>query len=246
MQGFSKKASAPNKEKFVDDIARTILSGKWKVGEKLPTERELAAEFGISKTMAHTGLERLSQIGLLDVKPQSGTYVADYMKTGNVETLNAIVRFSGGTLSYELSAAILDLRIAIEGAAFQYLARRQTADDVALLRQKINSIRNFAATPNPDTQALAEMFFDWHFTVCTLSQSAFLPLFMNTMHDISIPFWVNYIFITGIKNAAALLAGFTDLIEKGDGDGALALMTAEIEEYLKVISGGSRAIDKSK
>lgn len=48
------------KELFIQKIEGMILSGALKPGERLPTERELADEMNISKTIVHEGIRELS------------------------------------------------------------------------------------------------------------------------------------------------------------------------------------------
>ena len=47
------------KELFISQIEEMILSGELKPGDKLPTERELADEMNISKTIVHDGIRNL-------------------------------------------------------------------------------------------------------------------------------------------------------------------------------------------
>jgi len=219
-----------NKTEFVKEISKEILSGKRRPGDRLPSERELAARFGIGKTVVHSGIEKLADIGLVKIKPKSGIYVADYMKTGNIETLNAIVHLNGNELGRDLVEAILDLRLAIEGMAFRALCRCRTEDDVRHLRAMTAEIRGLAESLGTDETA--ERFFIWHREICIMSGKNVLTLFMNTMHDVSIAIWMNYLRIYGIPFAVNRLERFTDLVEARDGEGAYDLLAEGIADYL--------------
>lgn len=232
-----------SKAKFVKNVAESILSGTYEVGQRLPTERELAAQMNMSKSVVHSGLERLDQMGLINIKPQSGIYVADYIQTGNIETLNAIVKFQGNQLSYELDIAILDLRLAIEGTAMQLLAQRHTAADIAKLRSLTEELRIFGAAQGTNYEQLSELFFNWHHEICILSRSNVLPLLMNTVHNIALPFWVRHIKQIGLPGAIDLLDRFTDLLEAGDGTGARDYMQAGIQNYIRQLEGVSSKIE---
>ena len=61
------------KELFISQIEEMILSGELKPGDKLPTERELADEMNISKTIVHDGIRELARIGFLDVISRKGS-----------------------------------------------------------------------------------------------------------------------------------------------------------------------------
>lgn len=230
MNGVKKTPGLTNKDLFVRKITKEILGGKWKPGDRLPSERELAAEMGIGKTVVHSGFEQLAAMGLVEIKPKSGIYVADYMKTGNIETLNAIVHLNGDELSREVAVAILDLRLAIEGMAFRAFALSHSAEDITHLRAMTAAIR--ARAQHSGVEELAELFFRWHREICILSGKSILTLFMNTMHDVSIAFWVNYLRMYGLTFALDRLERFTALLEAGDGEGAYQLLATGVADYL--------------
>ncbi|MFD8863249.1 GntR family transcriptional regulator [Streptomyces sp. NPDC059590] len=57
------------------DLMGRIAAGKWTVGELLPTEPELAAEYGVSRETLRRALLRLEQGGLISRHPGTGTRV---------------------------------------------------------------------------------------------------------------------------------------------------------------------------
>lgn len=111
------------RELFIQQVIDMIFSGELKPGDKLPTERALSEQMNISRTMVHTGIEDLSRMGFLKIEPRKGVYVADYSKTGNFETIGAIVRFSG-KYNLELEYSIVELRNCIVGMAMRSLAKK--------------------------------------------------------------------------------------------------------------------------
>lgn len=69
-------------KKIVDHYARLIRSGELQPGEKLPTMRELAEQFGCGQTAVHVALVEMQAMGLTVGVPGSGTYVADPTDAG--------------------------------------------------------------------------------------------------------------------------------------------------------------------
>ena len=59
----------------MDEILRRITTGPWGPGTLLPTEVELAAEFGCSRTTINRALREVSDLGLLDRRRKAGTRV---------------------------------------------------------------------------------------------------------------------------------------------------------------------------
>ncbi|EXU62320.1 GntR family transcriptional regulator [Streptomyces sp. PRh5] len=60
---------------IADDLMRKIAAGRWAVGELLPTEPELAAEYGVSRETLRRSLRRLEVAGLISRHPGTGTRV---------------------------------------------------------------------------------------------------------------------------------------------------------------------------
>lgn len=60
------------KELFIERIEGMIFSGALKPGDRLPSERDLAEQMKISKTIVHLGLEDLARMGFIEVTPRHG------------------------------------------------------------------------------------------------------------------------------------------------------------------------------
>lgn len=110
---FQKISSPSLRELFVEQVQHMILSGKLKIGEKLPPERQLAEEMQVSRAVVNGGIADLQRMGFLIVKPRSGTYVADYRRRGTIETLLSIMKYNGGSLRNEEIRSIFEVRIAL-------------------------------------------------------------------------------------------------------------------------------------
>ena len=84
---------------LVQKIEEMILTGKLRVGDSLPSERQLQEETHISKTMIHAALVELEQKGFLEIMPRRGAVVANFTETGTMETLSARIRLNGGDMT---------------------------------------------------------------------------------------------------------------------------------------------------
>lgn len=220
MDNFEKLTAPSLKELFINKIAGLILSGKLKIGERFPAERTLAEQMGVGKTVVHAGLQELSRMGLVTIKPQSGVYVADFMRDGNLETFNAIVRFNGDNLSLETIAGLFDLRHAVEGYAMHRLAEKRTGEDISKLRQCIDELGNFAASSDFSYTAFARKMYDFPKLICRLGVGNMLVLVFNSVEEGAVSLTERYVISIGTASALNELSAFVDLIEAGDGKAA--------------------------
>lgn len=97
---------------IVDQIKNMILSGKLKIGDKLPPERELAELYKVSRTSVREALKALEAIGVLEIRQGGGIYIVNDILLKMSDNASLVFSLSGGTLedltnfrySFELAA----------------------------------------------------------------------------------------------------------------------------------------------
>ncbi len=99
-------------EQIEDRLINEILSGKYRPGDAIPFERELAVQLNVGRPTLREAIQRLERDGFLRVKKGSPTIVNDYWKKGNLNVLVKIVEICK-ELPEDFILYILELRIAI-------------------------------------------------------------------------------------------------------------------------------------
>ena len=214
---------------FIQQIEGMILSGELRPGDRLPTERELADEMKISKTVVHEGLRELHRLGFLDIASRRGVTVADYAQTGSLETLTAIMDFHGGLPDGKTARSILQLRYYLEAPAMEELAARRSPSDIAALRALQ---RQAEEASTRDVQSLAEALFRYHRGVTFLSGNTITPLLFNAFTRVNLEFCKRYIRSEGVSRCLERLAQFTEYIAAEDGAAAAQLLRTGLEEFM--------------
>ncbi|WP_022939941.1 pyruvate dehydrogenase complex transcriptional repressor PdhR [Psychromonas hadalis] len=108
-----------------DRIETMILDGSLELGEKLPSERELAKQFDVSRPSLREAIQRLESKGLLSRRQGGGTYVKEALREQLTDPLFELIN-SHPESQYDL----LEFRHALEGFSAYYAALRGTADDL--------------------------------------------------------------------------------------------------------------------
>lgn len=70
-------SSKPMYEKIFDDVKRQILEQSYKPGDRIPSEKELADEYGVSRITSKRALEMLAAEHIIVRKPGRGSFVAE-------------------------------------------------------------------------------------------------------------------------------------------------------------------------
>jgi GntR family transcriptional regulator, transcriptional repressor for pyruvate dehydrogenase complex len=222
------------RDMVVEKIVQMILSGKLTMGERLPSERELAEQMRVSKTVIHDGLKDLERMGFVSVSGRQGTFVANYAEKGTFETLATILKFHGGRLDRETTQSLLEMRLAIEGQAMRIFSKSHTKEDIATLRRMIDEIREYVSKPERiDQNKMAQMLFRFHRFICLRSGNTFFPVLMNAFRDIGTLLWEASIKILGAERSVKYLELFTSLLEEGKGEETVQALADMFDYCLK-------------
>lgn len=116
-------------------LEKLIRDGTIPHGERLPAERDLAAQLGVSRASLRTSLRELELKGMVDRRPGRGTVVLDPAKTGAGSNLLAKIDPSERDLR-----EVMDLRGVIEPPITAVAARRATVRDIRELRRIVEDM----------------------------------------------------------------------------------------------------------
>ena len=84
-------------EQLADTLKEAILAGRWRAGEALPTEPELAAQFGVSRAVVRDGTRMLAARGLVEAQHGRGVFVTGSPVAAFGDALLLALRRAGAT-----------------------------------------------------------------------------------------------------------------------------------------------------
>jgi len=103
------------------ELLEGLKHGRWPPGSKLPTERSLCADFGVSRSALRRVLQELRDMGLIVQKIGSGTYVTD-----SAAGPHAGQPFAASGIS---PAEIMEARLLLEPMLVDLIVSNATAAD---------------------------------------------------------------------------------------------------------------------
>lgn len=219
---------------FEQKIEAMILSGKLKIGDKLPTETELAEGLEITKNIVHKGLTNLAARGFLRIIPRHGVYVADYVENGTSETLLAFMRIydNNGKMDRRLIISTVRVRVIMESAVLRELAQAESAARLKRPLGLLAEMRDKLCSPNPpDNKWLGNKLAEEFHALCMASENISIPIMMNPFASCCAEFsriWVEQI---GALNAVAARDKVYDYVKIGDGEAAVKFLERYCEEF---------------
>lgn len=161
-------------QQVFDQLREQILSGGWKPGDKLPSENELAAQFGVSRVTVRNALQRLSGLGLLETRFGEGSFIRG-PEAG--AALNQLVPML--YLGQETLRDILTFRRIVEGPICEIACRRATDREIAGLRQLLGQMEQAEG----DLPAFARLDSAFHGMVARLTRSSMMQQIYQIIDD---------------------------------------------------------------
>ena len=124
--GFSKKQAVQ------DQLLQLVKSEKYSSGDKLPSERDLASMFGVSRNILREAIISMAATGVVEVRDRQGIFVKNIRE--DVDSLRNLQLLPADFIAYQL-----EVRLIISKPAVQLAAQRRTDDDLRKFRECFTS-----------------------------------------------------------------------------------------------------------
>jgi GntR family transcriptional repressor for pyruvate dehydrogenase complex len=208
----------------VSEVAERLMayftSGDIAAGTRLPAERQLAASLGVGRSAVREALAALEILGIVIVRPGSGTYLRD----GVSELLPRTLSW-GLMLGEPRTRELIELRSGLEVQAGQLAAARITDEALERMRANLDSMEK-----NLDNlAAFVEADAAFHKEIATSSGNQVLQELLQSIRSL-LRIWVDRA-LTDEGHAAAALAehrAIFEALESHDADAVTKAMASHM------------------
>ncbi len=161
-----------------DEISERLAAeiSRMEVGEKLPSERKIAEEYGVSRNMLRESLRVLSDKGLIEIIPGKGAYVSNKQDEKLVDYLERIVFENRNSLM-----DIVEVRSVLEMEVCLKAAKVATDADVSEL-EKIYLQMDGCRT---NVRKFNECDMAFHLQIAKASHNSIYPILLSSLYTIS-------------------------------------------------------------
>lgn len=192
-------------------LAERLLDGIYPADSKLPSERELAIESGLSRPIVREVLRGLASRGLVDIQPGRGTFARDLTGTSLVHGVDRLARARSVT-----ARDLVDARSVLERQTAERAAEHATADDLTALR---DLARAFDNADNVIDRARCDLAF--HAMVAKAARNPVLETMFGAIAPYIVELQIRSVGDPAIVGAGAPLHhAVVDHLEAGDATAA--------------------------
>jgi len=213
-------------EQVAAQLEELVLSGRLEIGTKLPSEGELATQFGVSRPVVREAMAQLRERGLIETVNGNGTYVRRPDNDHLADVLLRHMRFETLARPHVIEN-LYEARTAVEVMAARLAAGRASEAERHTIATCVSDMR--AAQGHPDEWIAADMGF--HQAIADASHNPLLGAFLSPMTKI-----IEQSISESQRDPAAVRAGLAAheeiwrAIEAGDEAGAGQAMFDHLQD----------------
>jgi len=202
-------------------LLQYLLSGSFSPGQRIPSERELAEALAVGRSGVREALKSLTLLGLLEVRPSSGTYLS----SSSSSLLPQVIEW-GLLLGEPRVYDLMETRSRLEVWVAELAAERRDDATVARLRDLVAVM----ARAEGDLSAYIEADVEFHLTIGRASGNEVLANLLNSIQSL-LGVWARRVLESAgeTRTSLAMHVPILEAIERRDVAAARTAMQAHMD-----------------
>ncbi|MCJ8323521.1 MAG: FadR family transcriptional regulator [Rhizobiales bacterium] len=168
--------TAKTSNRIINHFQAQLASGVLNAGDKLPSERKLAAQFNVSRASIREAIGLMELKGMVKIRHGASTIIVDIFNPSLLDPLQVLVNNHQG-----LAANVMAVRHLLEVEATKLAALNATENDIISIEKSLTNLLN-ADLQNADLQVKADIEF--HLAIADASQNIVLAKLMRNMGEL--------------------------------------------------------------
>jgi DNA-binding FadR family transcriptional regulator len=228
-------------ESIVAQIVQQVQDGKLNPGDRLPSERQLIAMLGVSRSSVREALQGLTMMGLIESRPGQGSFVSANARARVMPDMESPTLTDH--LERQMRLQLIEARRTLEGPVARFAAQRATPAGIARLHQ---CLEDYRATPfwhgrggtasNPHSAfhlTLAEMSGNPFFVPVVETLLRAVPETLRQHEELSLD---SQDLQRIVDDEITMHEAIVSAVERGDGEAAFTAMVDHLDYERRLIS----------
>ena len=163
-------------EKIIDTISDLIIEKKFKSGEKIPNEYQIASQLNVSRTSVREALKILNAFGVLEIKRGNGTYISNKIKSSKLDSLSYSLIMDDST-----KQDVVDLRVMLDLGIYYLLITRIKDEDILTLENNIKEQEEFIKSKYFNEEKYIDLDIDFHLSIAKITKNILIEKIYKTI-----------------------------------------------------------------
>jgi GntR family transcriptional regulator, transcriptional repressor for pyruvate dehydrogenase complex len=206
------------------ELERLIIESRLGAGERLPSERELASQFGVSRTVVREAVRALAAKQLVDVNVGRGTVVRAPSAKAAAESMKLLLLMQADGAGVQ---KVSEIRHIIENEIAALAASRRTEDDLRRLDEILAEMRAHVDAP----EVYIKSDVEFHAVLAEATQNELFVIVLDSLVEIMIEVRLLTLRVPGIARLALHYhERILDAVRSGDSEAARAIMDEHMDQ----------------
>lgn len=215
-------------DKLVAEVRSEITSGRLQVGQRLPTEAKMAAQFGVSRPLLREALAELRAEGFVQTESGRGTFVRHPTESDLADAFGHQLLLA---VPSPTADQLYEARQAIEVVAAELAAQRATPDSLATLERLLATMADSA----DDAAAYTAADVGFHVAVARATLNPLLPTLLAPLATLIVKgMFESHSTPDAVSQGIAAHTRVLRAIKRGDPAAARRAMAAHLRESRRV------------
>lgn len=162
-------------------MKQKIKENEWAVGSKIPSENELADNFGVNRLTVRNALQKLNAMGIVETRAGEGTFVRSFDISEYIREVSELV------MSPEMLDGALEFRKCIELECIKLAIQRASDTEIGMLEAALENYelvsRDTAKPFDEHINDIIEADLGFHQQLCKLSKNSLFTLAFSAVRE---------------------------------------------------------------
>lgn len=217
-------------DQVIVQIKELLANGSLQPGDKLPSERQMADQMGVSRPSLREALRALEYAGVLKSQPNGGVYVSDGTSAleNNLQVAHLLKQFA--------LEEMIEVRRIIEAASVRFAVERGNKEALLAIRREHEASRRLIG----DKAAFALSDFEFHRAIAEAAGNDILVTMLQTMRQMMRDFNIQLLSTTeGREEVFAHHQAILDAIENHDADAAVDALINHLDNVVRTMKSST-------
>ncbi len=162
-------------EQVFEQLKEQIFYNEWRSGEKIPSENDLAASFGVSRITVRQALQKLMALGLIETRLGEGSFIKEAVPGINMNPLIPMAYLNENPLM-----ELLEYRKVLEGNVAELATQKASEEEVAKLEEAYLLMEQV----KDDLQMFSKMDLNFHLLLANMTKNSLIIQTFHIFNDV--------------------------------------------------------------
>ena len=208
-------------EQVFDQMQSLLIDGTWHPGDKLPSENDLSAAFGVSRMTIRQAMQKLKALGLIETRTGSGSYVCEVNPEDSLNELIPLMYIGSPSQIH-----VFQFREMIESESVRIATPSAGEKDLKKLEDQLTRMNNAAAEDN--IKLFSQYDLKFHMTIVKMTGNPLMIKAYDILRNVLMESMDNVIEKMKYKSALDYHQKILDAMKQKDAVRAEDLMREHI------------------